>query len=86
LTHHLFYLDYTGAGLAAYAQRRAHEERLANMLCGNPHSVNPTSEATTHLMEQARARVLAYLKAPPDEYTVIFTPNATGAARLVGEA
>lgn len=80
------YLDYTGSGLAANAQRRAHEERLANTLCGNPHSVNPTSEVATRLVEQARARVLAHLKAPPDEYTVIFTPNATGAARLVGEA
>jgi selenocysteine lyase/cysteine desulfurase len=80
------YLDYTGSGLAAYAQLRAHEERLASTLCGNPHSVNPTSETATHLIEQARARVLAHLKAPPDEYMVIFTPNATGAARLVGEA
>lgn len=80
------YLDYTGSGLAAYAQYRAHEERLASTLCGNPHSANPTSEATTHLIAQARLRVLAHLKAAPDEYTVIFTPNATGAARLVGEA
>ena len=80
------YLDYTGSGLAAYAQHCAHEKRLASTLCGNPHSVNPTSEATTHLIAQTRARVLAHLKAPPDEYTVIFTPNATGAARLVGEA
>ncbi len=80
------YLDYTGSGLSAYSQRRSHEARLANMLCGNPHSVNPTSEATTHLIEQARARILAHLKAPLDEYTVIFTPNATGAAKLVGEA
>jgi selenocysteine lyase/cysteine desulfurase len=80
------YLDYTGSGLAADAQHRAHEERLANTLCGNPHSVNPTSEAATHLVEKARARVLAHLNASPDEYTVIFTPNATGAAKLIGEA
>jgi hypothetical protein len=80
------YLDYTGSGLAADAQRRAHEERLANTLCGNPHSVNPTSEVATHLVEKARARVLAHLNASPDEYTVIFTPNATGAAKLIGEA
>jgi selenocysteine lyase/cysteine desulfurase len=80
------YLDYTGAGLASYAQHRAHAERLATTLCGNPHSVNPTSEAATHLIEHARARILAHLKASPDKYTVIFTPNATGAARLVGEA
>lgn len=81
------YLDYTGSGLAACAQYSAHEERLATMLCGNPHSLNPTSEAATHLITRARARVLAHLNAPPDgDYTVIFTPNATGAIRLVGEA
>lgn len=80
------YLDYTGAGLAARAQHRAHAQRLANTLFGNPHSVNPTSEAATALVEAARARVLAHFNASPAEYTAVFTPNATGAARLVGEA
>ena len=80
------YLDYTGAGLAARAQYRAHADRLSGALFGNPHSVNPTSEASTELVERARARVLAHFNASPDEYTAIFTPNATGAARLVGEA
>ncbi|KAG0647589.1 Molybdenum cofactor sulfurtransferase [Hyphodiscus hymeniophilus] len=80
------YLDYTGSGLAAQAQYSAHEKRLQSTLYGNPHSVNPTSEAATHQIEQARAKVLAHLNASPDEYAVIFTPNATGAARLVGEA
>jgi selenocysteine lyase/cysteine desulfurase len=80
------YLDYTGAGLAARAQHRAHAERLAGTLYGNPHSVNPTSEASTDLVERTRARVLAHFNASPREYTAVFTPNATGAARLVGEA
>jgi selenocysteine lyase/cysteine desulfurase len=80
------YLDYTGAGLAARAQYRAHADRLSGALFGNPHSVNPTSVASTELVEQARARVLAHFNASPDEYTAVFTPNATGAARLVGEA
>ncbi|HYQ64418.1 aminotransferase class V-fold PLP-dependent enzyme [Actinophytocola sp.] len=80
------YLDYTGAGLAARAQYRAHTERLTGKLYGNPHSVNPTSEASTELVERTRARVLAHFNASPDEYTAVFTPNATGAARLVGEA
>jgi selenocysteine lyase/cysteine desulfurase len=80
------YLDYTGAGLAARAQLRAHEERLAGAVFGNPHSVNPTSAAATELVEQARDRVLAHFNADPDEYAAVFTPNATGAARLVGEA
>ena len=80
------YLDYTGAGLAARAQYRAHVERLSGTLFGNPHSVNPTSAAATELVERARARVLAHFNASPDEYAAVFTPNATGAARLVGEA
>ncbi|OAA65801.1 molybdenum cofactor sulfurase [Niveomyces insectorum RCEF 264] len=80
------YLDYTGAGLAARAQHRAHAQRQAALVLGNPHSVSPTSELATDLVEQTRTRVLQHLHASPDEYAVIFTANATGAARLVGEA
>ncbi|PYH44702.1 PLP-dependent transferase [Aspergillus saccharolyticus JOP 1030-1] len=80
------YLDYTGAGLAAKAQYQAHQARLSADLFSNPHSANPTSEASTRLVEQARADVLRYLNASPDTYAVIFTPNATGAARLIGES
>ncbi|EFX02186.1 molybdenum cofactor sulfurase [Grosmannia clavigera kw1407] len=80
------YLDYTGSGLAARAQHRAHARRQADMVLGNPHSASPTSEAATQLLERTRARVLQHLHADADEYVAIFTPNATGAARLVGEA
>jgi selenocysteine lyase/cysteine desulfurase len=37
-------------------------------------------------VERARASVLRYFGAPESEYACIFTPNATGALRLVGEA
>ena len=80
------YLDYTGAGLAADAQLRAHAERLRGGCFGNPHSDNPTSSASTRLIEQARNAVLRYFNAAADEYAVIFTQNATGACRLVGES
>jgi selenocysteine lyase/cysteine desulfurase len=80
------YLDYTGSGLAADAQLRAHTERLRGGCFGNPHSDNPTSLASTELIEQAREAVLRYFNAAREEYAVIFTPNATGACRLVGEA
>ena len=80
------YLDYTGAGLAADAQLRAQAERLRGGCFGNPHSVNPTSSASTRLIEEAREAVLGYFNADADEYAVIFTPNATGACRLVGES
>lgn len=84
--HGQTYLDYTGAGVAAAAQFRAHAERLTARCYGNPHSENPTSSASTELVERARAAVLAFFNASPDEYAVVFTPNASGACRLVGEA
>jgi len=80
------YLDYTGAGLPAQAQLSAHAERIRGGCFGNPHSESPASAASTELVERARLAVLAHFNAPPEEYTVIFTPNATGACRLVGEA
>jgi hypothetical protein len=80
------YHDYTGAGLPAQAQLNAHTERLRGGCFGNPHSENPTSAASTELIERARLAVLAHVNAPPDEYGAIFTPNASGACRLVGEA
>jgi selenocysteine lyase/cysteine desulfurase len=80
------YLDYTGAGLPAQAQLIAHAERMRGRCFGNPHSENPTSAASTELIERARLAVLAHFSASPDEYAAIFTPNATGACRLVGEA
>jgi selenocysteine lyase/cysteine desulfurase len=80
------YLDYTGGGLYAEWQLREHLALLSRGVFGNPHSTNPTSRAATELAERARAAVLEFFTASPDEYTVVFTPNASGALRLVGEA
>ena len=80
------YLDYTGGGLYANSQLREHLELLRHHVFGNPHSQSPTSRAMTELDEQARAFVLAFFQASPDEYTVIFTANASHALKLVGEA
>ena len=80
------YLDYTGAGLYGDSQLLEHVELLRSNVFGNPHSLNPTSAAMTELVERARVAVLAFFRASPQEYVAIFTPNATGALRLVGEA
>jgi selenocysteine lyase/cysteine desulfurase len=80
------YLDYTGGGLYAESQLREHLELLSNNVFGNPHSQNPTSLAMTRLVEQARSYILEFFNASPDEYIVIFTQNATGALKLVGES
>jgi selenocysteine lyase/cysteine desulfurase len=80
------YLDYTGGGLYAASQVRQHQELLLAGVFGNPHSTNPTSLAATGLAEGARAAILAFFNADPAEYAVVFTPNASGALKLVGEA
>jgi selenocysteine lyase/cysteine desulfurase len=80
------YLDYTGAGQPARSQLAAHAARISGSCYGNPHSESPASAAATELVEQARARVLEHLNADPAEYVAVFTPNATGACRLVGES
>jgi hypothetical protein len=80
------YLDYTGGGLYASSQLSEHFAPLQAGVFGNPHSTNPTSAESTALVERARDSVLEFFRASPDEYAAIFTPNATGGLRLVGEA
>jgi selenocysteine lyase/cysteine desulfurase len=80
------YLDHTGCALYAESHVRAHAAHLSGALLGNPHSESPASLRSTADLEAARALTLRFLDADPDAYTVIFTPNATGAIRLVAEA
>lgn len=80
------YLDYTGGGIYAASQIRAHQRLLERLVLGNPHSTNPTSRVATDLVERARAAVLDFFHASPDEYAVVFTANASAALKLVGEA
>ena len=80
------YLDYTGGGLYAESQLHRHNRLLAEHVFGNPHSSNPTSQAATQLVEHAREYVLKFFNADPNEYLAIFTPNASGALKLVGES
>ncbi len=79
------YLDYTGGGLYADSQVRSHLERLTREVLGNPHSLSIASSNTTRLVEQTRRAILTYFNARPGDYTAIFTANATGALKHVGE-
>ena len=83
--HHA-YLDYTGGGLHARSQLSEHLALLAGSVLGNPHSTSPASSTATSYAERARAAILAWCNASPDEYTVVFTANASAACKLVGEA
>jgi len=80
------YLDYTGGGLHSSSQLQEHFDILTTEVAGNPHSRNPTSAAMTKRVESARAAVLEYFHADPDEYLAIFTANASGALKLIGES
>lgn len=80
------YMDYTGGNLYAESQLQEHLRLLQDHVFGNPHSANPTSMASTHLVEQTRRSILEFFNASPDEYVAIFTSNASGALKLVGES
>jgi len=80
------YLDYTGGGLYAESQVKTHQKMLLEGVFGNPHSTNPSSLHATELVESARSAVLSFFNADPQEYVVIFTSNASGALKLVGES
>jgi len=80
------YLDYTGGGVYAESHVRDHLALLVDQVFGNPHSSNPTSLAMTERVESARRAILTHFRANPDEYVAIFTPNASGALKLVAES
>ena len=80
------YLDYTGSALYAESQVRDHLGQLTASVLGNPHSHSVASLRSTELIEDARRLTLDFFHADPSEYDVVFTANASGALRLVGEA
>ena len=59
---------------------------LLSGVFGNPHSTNPTSAATTDHVERTRRFVLEYFGASPADYILVFTANASGELKLVGES
>ena len=79
------YLDYTGGSLYAESQLKQHLDMLLSGVFGNPHSASPASLTTTDHVEQTRRSVLRYFNAAND-YVVVFTLNASGALKLVGES
>ncbi|MCK5520822.1 MAG: aminotransferase class V-fold PLP-dependent enzyme [Candidatus Marinimicrobia bacterium] len=80
------YLDYTGGGIYAESQLKAHLEILNSGIYGNPHSENPTSMASTKMVKNVRKSVLSFFNASEDVYDIVFTSNASSAIKLVAEA
>lgn len=77
------YLDYTGGSLYANSQLNQHHRLLNDKVFGNPHSTNPTSKLSTQFVEETRNKVIKFFNA--EDYYCVFTPNASGALKIVGE-
>ena len=80
------YLDYAGAALYPESLVRRDARRLATQVTGNPHSESAPSRKATASLDEARVLTLEVLIADSRDYEVIFTPNASGALRIVAEA
>ena len=75
------YLDYMGAALAPNRLIQDHAQMMMN-----PHSPSNLSMVSTSLENATRQAVLEFFHANRNEYEVIWTANASGALRLVGES
>ncbi|KAF9059983.1 pyridoxal phosphate-dependent transferase [Rhodocollybia butyracea] len=87
------YVDYMGGALYPESLIRVHTEFLTSNVLGNTHSISASSQLSLKHVEEARTAVLRFFDAPQsvseddsNEYTVVFTSNASGALKLVGEA
>ncbi|EJD36696.1 PLP-dependent transferase [Auricularia subglabra TFB-10046 SS5] len=82
------YVDYMGGSLFPEGLLQDHMRLLleSGNLFGNAHSRSESSRRSSELAYRAREAVLQFVDADKDDYAVIFTPNATGALKLVGES
>lgn len=77
------YLDYTGGNLHPKSLLHEHYNLLQESILGNPHSTNPSSQMATKLVEGARKKIIDFFNA--EDYYCIFTSNASGALKIIGE-
>ncbi|KAI9589359.1 molybdenum cofactor sulfurase 3 [Glossina fuscipes] len=75
------YLDHAGTTLYTESQIEMSSTLLKKNLFCNPHSCKETGD----LLDQVRFRILRHFNTNANEYSVIFTSNATGALKLVAE-
>lgn len=73
------YADWTGAAIPPNHLILDHSEFMVNTRLGNPHSHHTSSQRAMKLALEARAAVLKFLNADPEEYDVMFTSNASQA-------
>lgn len=79
------YLDNAAMPLTPSSLIYKSADFLAKTPMVNPHSNNALSHQTSGLINEVRQRALSLLGTSTQEYALVFTANATAAAKLVGE-
>ena len=78
------YLDYTGAGLFAQSQVRAHLELLRRTCLATP--LRQPEFQLVDVPGRGRATIVFAYSNASEDYAAIFTLNASAALKLVGES
>ena len=78
----IVYLDHVGGALAPTSLLEASNVFLRENVLGNPHS---GAKASAAAYQRARESIFSFFNCTPDDYEIVFTPNASGAIRLVAE-
>ncbi|KAL3280199.1 hypothetical protein HHI36_017699 [Cryptolaemus montrouzieri] len=80
-----YFLDHSGGTL--YSERQIENilnDAKSTLLC-NPHGRNVSSQQTEDAIDIVRYRILEQFHTNSEEYSVVFTSNATAALKLVAE-
>ncbi|KAG8528885.1 uncharacterized protein KY384_006574 [Bacidia gigantensis] len=77
------YLDHAGTTPYPRSSVDVFSKDLKQNLFGNPHSNSPSSKLSTTRIDSARKRLLAFFKADPEHFDLVFVANATAAIKLV---
>ncbi|KAL8870574.1 MAG: hypothetical protein Q9174_003414 [Haloplaca sp. 1 TL-2023] len=79
------YLDHAGTTLYSRSLITEYRNTLDQNLFGNPHSQSPSSKLSTDSVETARSRMLAFFRADPEHFDLVFVANATAAIKVVAD-
>ncbi|KAL2354971.1 pyridoxal phosphate-dependent transferase [Cryomyces antarcticus] len=79
------YLDHGGTTLYAKSLIEAFSADMISNLYGNPHSDCSPSKLAGHRIDEIRERALRFFNASPDEFDLVFVPNATAGVKLVAD-
>ncbi|KAG8622973.1 hypothetical protein KVT40_007949 [Elsinoe batatas] len=80
------YLDHAGTTLTSKRLMDLFHQEMVSNLYGNPHSFSQASHRTAAVIDTVRLKLLAFVKADPKQFDVVFTANATAAIKLVGDS